>query len=115
MPCLKNKKSHTLIEVLSSAVLFTVGVLAILSVFIYASRNTLVSENKLQAASRGRQLLEDLRSKVDSRTWNNWDLECNDALHDWPGGETFNDQPIQYRCQLQPSGARKVTVIVPWE
>ena len=94
--------------------MFSVGILGILAAFSFASRSTTVSDKKLLAANKGRELLEDMRAKVDARTWDTWNLACDNGSHNWPG-ETFDGKPIVYTCSNHASGARQVTLTVTWD
>ena len=108
-------KAYTLVEIIVTLVVLSAGILGILSAFSFGSRNTVISDNKILATNKGRELLEDLRAKIDSRTWDSsWDLQCDTASHPWPGGETFQGNPIVYNCANDASGARRVTITVPW-
>ncbi len=116
MPLLKRFqtiKSYTLIEIIVTVIILSVGFLGILSAFSFGSRNNLVSDNKLRAANKGRELLEDLRAKTDQRIWEgSWKLICNGSEQIWPG-ETFEGNSISYTC-TEISGARKVTLTLTW-
>ena len=116
----KTKKAHTLIEILVTVILFSIGILGIFSVFTFMTRNTTISENKLLAANKGKELLEDLRAKIDTRTWDtptpSWDLTCDNTSHNWPDNIQFKGDPIKYVCvEDDPiAGVRKVTLTVTW-
>ena len=106
-------KAYTLVEVIVTVVILTIGFLGIFSSINYSRQDTRVSDKKLRAANYGRQLLENLRAKIDSRTWGAWDLACDGGAHDWPGA-SFEGRAVSYTCTDHDSGARQVTVTVFW-
>ncbi|MDD3374973.1 MAG: hypothetical protein PHY73_04550 [Candidatus Omnitrophica bacterium] len=112
---LQTKKAYSLVEIIATVILFSVGILGILAAFSFASKDTRISNKKLMAANKGRALLEDMRARVDTRTPNAWNLTCNGAAHSWPNGESFDGKPIVYSCSDHTSGARQVTLTVEWD
>ena len=117
----KTKKAHTLVEILVTVIIFSIGILGIFSVFTFMTRNTTISEKKLSAANRGKELLEDLRAKIDTRTWDtptpSWDLTCDGGEYTWPGPDgVFDTKDIKYTCKGIPGipDIRKVTLTVTW-
>ncbi len=115
MKLLKQKKAHTLIEVIVTTVVFSIGILGILAAFSFSSQNSATTDDKLLAANRGRELLENLRSKVDSRTWETtWPLNCDGLNRIWTD-ETFDGEEIRYTCNEDNiTGTRQVTVTLTW-
>ena len=121
----KNTHSFTLVEVLVAAVIFSIAVAGLFSVFSITRQTSDASERELQAAYLGRQLLEELRAKVDQRNWDptapdTWYLVCDGGTYDWPGipanplsgfdaGAT-----VRYTCDNLATGARKVTLQITW-
>ena len=60
-----------MIEVIVAAVLFVITAAGILSTIASLRPSVQASQEAVQAANYGRQILEDLRSKVNQVTWDN--------------------------------------------
>ncbi len=59
-----------MVEVLVAAIIFTIAALGTFASIAAIRKPAAISERKLTAAYYGRQILEDLRSKVDARNFN---------------------------------------------
>ena len=66
----KNKKAVSLVEVTIGALIFSIAAAGLFSVFGAQRATTEQTESRLKAAYAARQVLEDLRTKVDPENWN---------------------------------------------
>ena len=132
----KKHGGFSLVEVVVAAVIFSIAVVGIFSVFAISRRSSDASERSLLAAYLGRQILEDLRAKVDSRIWDtgaggSWDtpgdpITCPQLETDLPPAlipnhplmaeliTNFNGQ-VWYTCDEDTSGTRKITLRISWD
>ena len=120
----KTKKGVSLVEVVLSSLIFSITAVGMVSTLSSMRQSSNVSERELQAAYYGRQLLDELRGRVDQSTWDSsWYLTCDNAIHDWPVnmGTTniafFDDFDgyAKYRCENIPPGLRQVTLNILWD
>jgi len=116
---IKNK-GFSLVEVIVASLIFALASSGVYHALIVAQKASTVSEKEVIAANYGRQLLEDLRAKVDQRSWDagSWYLKCDSAWHDWPvnpvGWDAFTGS-ADYKCDEDvATGSRKVTLNVTW-
>lgn len=116
---IKNK-GFSLVEVIVASLIFALASSGVYHALIVAQKASTVSEKEVIAANYGRQLLEDLRAKVDQRSWEagSWYLSCDGAWHDWPvnpaGWDAFTGS-ADYKCDQDiAAGSRKVTLNVIW-
>jgi len=118
---IKHKKDHgfSLVEIVVATIVFAIASVGVYKALVIAQTTSITSDKEVIAANYGRKLLEDLRAKVDQRTWDaGWYLTCDGAWHDWPtapasGEDAFNGS-AQYICTSDLHGARKVTINVIW-
>ncbi len=80
-PCGKrnDQSAFTIVEVLVSSVIFAIAAVGVFASIAAIRSPSMVSERKLTAAYYGRQILDDLRTKVDGRNWVS-------ATSTWNGG-----------------------------
>ena len=79
---LKNKKGMgSMIEIIVTSVIFTIAAFGILATLSMVRPNDVQSVKKLEAALLGKEILEELRAKVDARTWNNTNTELYIGTH----------------------------------
>ncbi len=117
-----NKNAFSLVEVIVATVIFLTASIGIFSVFSMAQKSSVVTEKDIVAANFGRQILEDLRAQVDSRTWDTaWPAddpltcEVTPPWRVWPGGPPVGfSGTVKYKCFTQASAARKVTIQLIW-
>ena len=80
----KNKQfGFTLVEVVIAGVVFGIATVGLFSVLSSSRVSSDASKRELQAAYLGKELLEELRAKVDQRP-GSWPLTCDGGLHNWP-------------------------------
>ena len=116
-----NKSGFSMVEALIAAVIFAVAVVGVFATSAALKKPTVVSDKKLTAAYIGKQVLEDLRSKVDQREWLTGSLATyNLALGDH-GPFTFNNPTYQVAYNVMwtvssvpNSDARQVLVTIQW-
>ena len=75
-------KGFSLVEVMMATLIFAIAAAGLFSTFRVQREYSNRSERKLQAAYCGRQVLEELRAKVDQRNWDSGDLQ--------EGNHTYN-------------------------
>lgn len=130
----KNLKAISLVEIMIATVVFSIAAVGTFSTLSMLRRSSNVSERSLQAVYFGRQILEELRAKIDQANWGQganptWDLDllrnlnCDNTFRPWPwpGGvppvspffNQFGGQ-IQYTCQDVPPGVRKLSLTITW-
>ena len=111
-----SQKGFTMVEAVVAALVFAAVVVGIFSTTAALKKPAVVSDKKLTAAYYGKQILEDLRSKVDQRDWNSGQL--NLGVH---GPVTINNPTynvtysVTYTVNTIPgSSARQVFLKVQW-
>ena len=118
-PMKRNHNAFTLVEVLVAAIIFALAATGLFTAFSTQGAASGKSERRLMAVYYGRQLLEDLRNKVDNRT-SAWPLTCDNATHLWPGATPpISGMAATYSCDTIAAGrpgegSRKVTLNVQW-
>jgi prepilin-type N-terminal cleavage/methylation domain-containing protein len=122
----KKNKAFSLIEVIVATIIFLIASLGVFNVFFMAQKLSIISGKEVIAANYGRQLLEDLRAKVDQRTWDppgSWYLDCSGigpVWTSWPTAPTVSDAFYNlngnalYQCTEDVNGLRKVTLKIVW-
>lgn len=118
----RNKnQAFSLVEVVVATIVFLIAAAGIFNIFFMAQNLTTDSGDEIIAINYGRQLLEDLRATVDTRTWGTWSLTCDSAWHAWPTApapgdafSTLTGGAVDYRCEPEASGIRRVTLNVTW-
>ncbi|MFH1359585.1 MAG: type II secretion system protein [Candidatus Omnitrophota bacterium] len=116
---IKNK-GVSLVEILISTVIFAIAAVGTFSTLSSMRRSSNLKDRSLQAAYYGRQLLEELRGKIDQDSWAAWYLTCDGASHNWPdipAGNPFFDDfngRATYVCTDVPPGLRKVDLTITW-
>lgn len=68
---LRKQGFSSLVEVIVTAIIFALAAFGILTTVSILKPQGASSSRRLQAAYLGKQVIEDLRSSVDARTWNN--------------------------------------------
>ena len=119
----------SLVEIIAASLIFSISAAGLFSVFSIQRESSEKSEHRLKAALLTRQLLEDLRAKVNPRNelagpplqW--YDLVCDKNFYDWPYYPLATDLPnpqLQYACtEIKPpdpgAGSRQVTLRLRWD
>ena len=134
---IKNSCGFTLVEVIISSVIFSIAAVGLFSTFTAMREASARSERRLQAAYYEKQLLEDLRAKVDQGIWGSgaaplWgpggEMNCDVTWRNWPAGWMGAPNPlfaapysatVQYRCTQIPGGgpgafSRQVELRMIW-
>lgn len=117
-----------MVEVIIASLIFSITIAGVFSVFTAQRNAAKTAQRKLQAAYLIRQILEDLRAKVDQRNltvpsvW--WLLTCDNASHPWlpPLPPLSTDLPgaqLDYVCREIPTGqpgagSRQLTLTLKW-
>ena len=122
------KNGYSLVEIVVSSLIFSIAAAGLLSLFASQRETSDRGEKRLLAAYYGRQVLEELRAKVDQRNWNAgtpnwWNLNCDDLSYAWPGSlppSTLHNAQVNYTCTeiLPPNpaaGSRKFTLTIKWD
>lgn len=111
----------SLVEILVATIILLIAALGTFGVLASMRGQSSGSERELQAAYFGRQMLEELRAKVDQGTWNSWYLTCDGATYPWPGPfvnhtffNTFNGQAFYNCADLGTPPVRQVNLIINW-
>lgn len=109
-------KGLSLIEVLISAVLFSIAALGMFSTLSMMRVSSDVSDRRLAAAYFGRQCLEQLRAKVDQRYFNGTDFtnELSLGSHSCPADPNGVYTATYTVTEDATTKARKVTLSVTW-
>ena len=128
---LKNKNGVSLVEVTVAALIFAIATTGLFMVLNQQRGASDRAERRLQAAYYAKQLLEELRPKVDQRDWdasppNWWNLVCDGATYAWPGASPpMAGATVNYQCTEIPgippsppgtpgAGSRQVTLQIQW-
>lgn len=114
---LKNKKAVSLIEVTIGALIFSISAAGLFSVFRAQRFATEQTENRLEAAYVARQVLEDLRTKVDPQTWNTGALTLGaHTLPPIPSSNPLVTYNVTYNVTEPEAGVdiRRVDLTVTW-
>ncbi len=119
MTHVKTQKAFTIVEVLVAAVIFSITVLGVFSTIAAIRKPAAVSERTLVAAYYGRQVLEDLRAKIDKRDWNTGLLSTGThnygtaIIHgvSYAASYLVENAP---EATLPAGGLRKVTLTITW-
>ena len=98
----------SLIEVVLAALIFSITSAGLFSTFSAQRIATERSERRLQAVYYARQVLEELRARVDQRNWDSGDLSI--GTHNLSSG-AFN---AAYNVTQDPTGLRRVDLTVSW-
>ena len=113
-----SQKGFTMVEAVVAALIFAAVVVGIFSTTAALKKPAIGSDKKLTAAYYGKQILEDLRSKVDQR---DWDLAAGSlSLGPHPPVTMFNPTygvtyTVTYTVTAVPgSTARQVALTVQW-
>lgn len=126
-----NKKGVSLVEVTIAALIFSIAAAGLFIVLSQQRQTSDRSERRLQAAYYAKQLLEELRAKVDQRNWNtavppnpaiwsNLNLTCDGNPYPWPGAlPPLPGVQVNYTCRdIAPGnpgeGSRQVTLTIQW-
>ena len=111
-----SQKGFTMVEAVVAALVFAAVVVGIFSTTAALKKPAVVSDKKLTAAYYGKQILEDLRSKVDQRDWDSGQLGV--GVH---GPLTINNPTynvtysVNYTVNAIPgSSGRQVFLTVQW-
>ncbi len=110
---LKNiKTGFSLVEVLVASILFLITVAGLFAAFSQSRVNSEHVDKRLQAAYIGRQVLEELRAKVDQRTWDVLNSDLSLGSHSM----TRNIFIINYVVSEDASypNTRKVVMNITW-
>ncbi len=114
-----NQRGVSLVEILISAVIFSIAALGMFSTLSMMRVSSDVSDKRLGAAYFGRQCLEQLRAKVDQRAY---DQVSGDFTNDLSlGNHNCPDDPngvytATYTVTIDPTNqSRKVAVTVSWD
>jgi len=112
---IKNK-GLSLIEVVISAVLFSIAALGMFSTLSMMRVSSDVSDKRLGAAYFGKQCLEQLRAKVDQRAYNGTDYtnELSLGPHNCPGPADPVYTGTYTVSEDATTKARKVNLSVTW-
>ena len=114
---IKKNTGFSIVEVIVAAVIFTLASLGTFGAFSMARQTSSSSEQEIIAANYGRQILEDLRAQIDQGSWASWYLTCPATGADWPSSPTVDDAfqgTVVYKCTVDATGAKKVTVTMTW-
>ena len=122
---LKNLKYHkssedafTLVEAVVAALVFAAVAVGLFATSSALKKPSVLTDKRLTAAFYGKQILEDLRAKVDQRDWNNSSgpLWQGDHVTQPIYNPTYNvSYSISYTVSnIVGSSARKVDVTVTW-
>jgi len=103
-----NKKGVSLIEVIIAALIFSITSAGLFSTFSAQRIATERSQRQLQAAYYARQVLEELRAKVDQQNWDSGDLSI--GTHNVTSG-IFT---ASYEVTEDSTGLRRVNLTVTW-
>ena len=114
----KNKAGVSLIEVTIGALIFSIAAVGLFSTFQAQRITTEQTEKRLEAAYVARQVLEDLRTKVDPANWN-FGGALAVGSHTPPsitGSPPSNIQyTVTYNVITEPDpGIRRVDLTVSW-
>ncbi|MFA5060236.1 MAG: prepilin-type N-terminal cleavage/methylation domain-containing protein [Candidatus Omnitrophota bacterium] len=77
----KNNKGFSLIEVLVASVIFTIAAVGLFATVSSLRGGSDKAERRLEVTNIGRQLLEELRSKIGQAAW---PLTCDGNPQPWP-------------------------------
>ncbi len=108
MPKKLNQNGVSLVEIIIAALIFTIAATGLLTTFASQRETSQRSQRKVQAAYYGRQVLEELRSKVDQRNWDSGDL--SEGVHTLSSGQ-YN---ATYTVTATANGGRKVDLNITW-
>ena len=112
-----SQKGFTMVEAVVAALIFAAVVVGIFSTTAALKKPAVNSDKKLTAAYLGKQVLEDLRSKVDQRDWDTGALKVGGPYTLPPivnptYGVTYT---VTYTVSAVPgSSARQVDLKVQW-
>jgi len=116
MNCVRQNNGLSLIEVLISAVLFSIAALGMFSTLSMMRVSSDVSDKRLGAAYFGRQCLEQLRAKVDQRAFSGADYtnELSLGVHNCPVDPNGVYSATYTVTEDATTKARKVNLSVTW-
>ena len=133
MKLVRKNAGFSLVEVIIATVIFSIASVGLFSTFSSMREASARSERRLQAAYYAKQLLEDLRAKVDQSIWGAganpvWGLITCDATWiiwpaAWGGTSPLLNSPyfanVNYRCTeiapgLPGAGSRQVELRINW-
>lgn len=104
-----NQNGVSLVEVLITSLIFVVAATGLLATFSSQRSTVKRSQRQVQAAYYGRQVLEELRSKVDQRNWDSGDLQ--EGAHTLPASGPYT---ATYTVTTTANGGRKVDLTITW-
>ena len=104
-----NQNGASLVEVLIAALIFTIAATGLFTTFASQRETTKRSQRQVQAAYYGRQVLEELRSKVDQRNWDSGDLQ--EGVHNLAPSGPYS---ATYTVTTTANGGRKVDLTITW-
>ena len=112
-----NKKGFTLVEAVVAALVFAAVAVGIFATTSALKTPAVRTDKKLIAAFYAKQILEDLRAKVDQRDWDTGPLRVGFTTTQTITNPTNNvTYTLTYvvTSMLPASNARKVVVTVAW-
>lgn len=126
---IKYRKAFTLLELMVSLAVLFIGIIGILSVYIYCYRLSETSRNMAQAVNDARAVLEAMRDEsnsslwnVEYTNWNNWAMgtaatisgKTNTTLLNSLSGEQVNITMTEIGTPPLKIKALQVTIAVSW-
>jgi len=111
-----HKSGFSLIEVIMAAVIFSIAAVGLFSTFSVQRESSDRSERRLQAAYCGRQVLEELRAKIDQRNWDSGYLQegVHPPLLSYTLAPPCDAYLVNYTVANVATGGRKVTLNITW-
>lgn len=114
---INNKNGISLVEVIVAAVIFVIAAFGMFSTLSMMRVSSDATDERLQAAYFGRQILEELRAKVDQRafcaTTGDFINDLSVGVHNYPdpGGQFTS----QYNVTEDPiTHVRRVDLTIQW-
>lgn len=108
---LKNTQGFSLLEALVAAVVFVIATTGLFSVFTTQRQSLDRSSRRLQAANFAKEVLEDLRAKVDQSNWDTGDMQIGNHSITSADGRYTADYVVSEDATTK---VRKVDLTVTW-
>lgn len=112
-----DKRGFTITETLVASVVFMTAVIGVMATMNVGTSDMVVSQEEIDAAYYGKQVMEDLRAKVDARNWAKGGGGPMDPDAGVIAYGTMGPYTATYDVEeddAQWGTARKVTVTITW-
>ena len=116
---LKKNRGFTIVEIIISSLIFSITAVGIFATLAAVRKPSAESQRRVTAAYFGKQVLDDLRSKIDATNWQAGSGGPLDPTITHPPYTSFIDGVSYtgtYTVETDPGGslARKISLAVTW-